>query len=117
LGCSLEDQLETNDKDNTAPRSCPLPDNFYESRSKKRKSESEEEDNQKDRHGGGKNAQHGKEENLPSEENRLKELENRLKDDNLTRKEKVKIRNTIKNLTKSMDKRRSGENHSQKHKR
>lgn len=73
-------------------------------------------DSSGDRHGGGKNAQHGKAENLPSQDRQLQELEEKLK--NATgRKEKVQISNRIKNLKREMDKRKTGENHSQRDKR
>ena len=68
------------------------------------------------RHGGGKNAQHGKAENLPSHERQLQELEDKLRNAS-GRKEKTQISNKIKNLRREMDRRKSGENHSQRDKR
>jgi hypothetical protein len=65
------------------------------------------------RHGGGKNAQHGKAEPKPSDLKRLKELEEQLKNAS-GRKEKTTIGNKINNLRKKIDKDMKGENHSQR---
>jgi hypothetical protein len=66
-------------------------------------------------HGGGKNSQHGKSEDRPSDLKRLKELEDQLK--TATGSEKKKIQTRINNLKKEMAARRKGENHSQKPKK
>jgi hypothetical protein len=66
-------------------------------------------------HGGGKNAQHGKSEDRPSDLKRLGELNEQI--ENATGREKKKLQTTVNNLKKAMAARRKGENHSQKDKR
>jgi hypothetical protein len=66
-------------------------------------------------HGGGKNAQHGKSEDRPSDLKRLGELNKQI--ENATGKEKKKLQTTVNNLKKSMAARRKGENHSQRDKK
>jgi hypothetical protein len=66
-------------------------------------------------HGGGKNSQHGKSEDRPSDLRRLEELEKAK--ETATGKDKVKIQNKINNLKKEMAARKKGENHSQKPKK
>ncbi len=61
--------------------------------------------------GGGKNAQHGKAEDLPSDLKRLEELEKQL--ETATGSEKKKLKGKINNIKEAMAKRRSGEQHSQ----
>ena len=61
--------------------------------------------------GGGKNAQHGREP-TPAKQQQLKDLEDKLNKGGLSRKEKAKITNKIKNIKKDIDKTRKGENHS-----
>jgi hypothetical protein len=66
-------------------------------------------------HGGGKNSQHGKSEDRPSDLRRLAELQEQLK--NAQGKEKKAIQIKINRLREEMAKRRKGENHSQKPKK
>jgi hypothetical protein len=66
-------------------------------------------------HGGGKNAQHGKSEDRPSDIKRLGELNEQIK--NASGKDKKKLQTTVNNLKKAMAARRKGENHSQKAKK
>jgi hypothetical protein len=63
------------------------------------------------RTGGGKNAQHGKVEDLPSDVKRLEELEEQL--ETATGTDKKKIKKKIWNIKQAMEKRRKGEQHSQ----
>jgi hypothetical protein len=66
-------------------------------------------------HGGGKNDQHGKSEDRPSDLRRLEELNEQIK--NASGKDKKKLQTTVNNLKKAMAARRKGENHSQKAKK
>ena len=66
-------------------------------------------------HGGGKNDQHGKAEDRPSDIRRLQELEEQSK--NAQGKEKKEIKKKIDRLRKDMADRRKGENHSRRAKR
>jgi CHASE3 domain sensor protein len=66
-------------------------------------------------HGGGKNSQHGKSEDRPSDLRRLAELQEQLK--NAQGKEKKAIQVKINRLREEIAKRRKGENHSQKPKK
>jgi hypothetical protein len=66
-------------------------------------------------HGGGKNSQHGKSEDRPSDLRRLQELEKQL--ENAQGKEKKEIKKKMDRLRQDMAQRRKGENHSQKHKK
>ena len=65
------------------------------------------------RKGGGKNAQHGKAKDRPSDLERIGNYEKQLKDGDLSKKEKRQIRKKIDNTQKAMQKRRKGINHSQ----
>jgi hypothetical protein len=62
-------------------------------------------------HGGGKNAQHGKSEDRPSDLRKLKELEDQL--ETAQGKDKKNIKKKIDRLRQDMARRRKGENHSQ----
>jgi hypothetical protein len=66
-------------------------------------------------HGGGKNAQHGKSEDRPSDLKRLGELDEQIQNASGNEKKKLKVKRA--NLREEMAKRRKGENHSQKHKK
>jgi hypothetical protein len=66
-------------------------------------------------HGGGKNSQHGKSEDRPSDLRRLKELQDQLQQ--AQGKEKKAIQVKINRLREEMAKRRKGENHNQKPKK
>jgi hypothetical protein len=66
-------------------------------------------------HGGGKNDQHGKSEDRPSDIKRLEELNEQIK--NASGNEKKKLQTTVNNLKKAMAARRKGENHSRKAKK
>jgi hypothetical protein len=70
-----------------------------------------------DRHGGGKNAQHGKSQDLPSSQRQIESLKEQLQSGDLSKKAKNQIKNKIKNIQQNMVRRRKGENHSQREKR
>jgi hypothetical protein len=66
-------------------------------------------------HGGGKNSQHGKSKDRPSDLKRLEELQKEL--ENASGNAKKDIKKKIDRLRKNMAKRRKGENHSQDNKK
>jgi hypothetical protein len=81
------------------------------------KREQTPEEGDKHRHGGGKNAQHGKAKPQPSKEQQLKENEAKLEELKRTqgsKKEKVKTSNKIKQLREEINKDQKGEPHRQK---
>jgi hypothetical protein len=79
------------------------------------KQEQAPEEGDKQRHGGGKNAQHGKAEDRPSDLRRLEELDKQIKEASGSEKKKLKAKKA--NLREEMAKRRKGENHSRKNKK
>jgi hypothetical protein len=66
-------------------------------------------------HGGGKNAQHGKSEDRPSDLRRLEELDKQIQEASGNEKKKLKAKKA--NLREEMARRRKGENHSRKNKK
>jgi hypothetical protein len=89
----------------------PCPNALMHQDNKDDEEDSEEETSQ--RFGGGKNAQHGKANDLPSHLRQLQDLQQQLQQAQM-RKDKEKIKNKMKNIREEMRKRRTGENHSQK---
>ncbi len=111
-------QVET--ETHTGGKPCnPLDDLFqhvFQAKKRKKKDGNNENENDVEQtehtHGGGKNAQHGKAENQPSQGKQIEDLKKQLQSGDLTRREKKKIQNKIQNIDKAMKRRQKGENHS-----